>query len=114
MAELQTRERELDLSPLRVILSRIEETYHPLQVWLFGSRARGEARPNSYWDLFVVVPDETPEALFDVEVAWKVRKGSGAYADVIPWTVSEFKEDWDVVNSLPHEIARDGILLSER
>jgi uncharacterized protein len=110
----KNQRNEIDLSPLRVLLARIEETYHPLQVWLFGSRARGEHRPNSDWDLLVVVPDDVPDELFDPEISWQTQKGSGVYADVIPWPVSNFKEDWTVVNSLPHEIARDGVLVYER
>jgi hypothetical protein len=41
------RKQPLDLRPLRVLLAEIEETYRPLEVWLFGSRARGDARPDS-------------------------------------------------------------------
>jgi uncharacterized protein len=53
------RRQPINISQLRFLLARIEETYRPLQVWLFGSRARGDARPDSDWDLLVVVPDDT-------------------------------------------------------
>ena len=106
---------EIDISPLQTLLDRIKEAYHPLQVWLFGSRARGDNRPDSDWDLFVVVPDDAPARLFDPELSYQVQKDlQGVYADVIPWPVSNFREDWGVVNSLPHEIACDGVLLYER
>ena len=61
-----------------------------------------------------MVPDNTPDELFDPLLAWQVRKNSGVRADVIPWPVSEFQEDFGVVNTLPNEIARDGVLLYER
>jgi uncharacterized protein len=106
--------RELDLNPLRTLLERIKEAYNPLQVWLFGSRARGDNRPDSDLDLFVVVPDDAPAALFDPGLTYELQKDlRGVYADVIPWPVSNFREDWGVVNSLPHEISRDGVLLYE-
>jgi uncharacterized protein len=101
---------EIDISPLQTLLERIKETYQPLQVWLFGSRARVTARPDSDWDLFVVVPDNAPQHLFDPGLTYEIQKDlPGVYADVIPWPVSNFYEDWEVVNSLPHEISRDGV-----
>jgi predicted nucleotidyltransferase len=59
---------ELDLRPLQMLLTRIEEKYHAEQVWLFGGRARGDAGPSSDWDLFVVVPDQTDEHDLDPRV----------------------------------------------
>jgi predicted nucleotidyltransferase len=104
---------EIDISPLQVLLERIKTAYRPLQVWLFGSRARGDHKPESDWDLFVVVPDDAPEALFEPGLTYEIQKDLPIYADIIPWPVSNFLEDWSVVNSLPHEISRDGVLLYE-
>ena len=103
-----------NLDALRTLLARIKETYEPLQIWLFGSRARGNARPDSDWDLFVVVRDDAPDEVFQPRTAWSVLHDAGVCADIVPWPISEFKEDWGVVNSLPHEIARDGVLIYER
>jgi predicted nucleotidyltransferase len=47
----------LDIEPIRPILARVIDRWHPLQIWLFGSRARGEARPDSDWDLLAIVPN---------------------------------------------------------
>jgi predicted nucleotidyltransferase len=60
-APMDARGHRIDLSPLRTLLVRIEERYQPEQVWLFGSRARGDAEPGSDWDLLVVVPDSTAD-----------------------------------------------------
>ena len=35
--------REMDLGPLETLLARIREKFDPEQIWLFGSRARGDA-----------------------------------------------------------------------
>ncbi|AWN54201.1 nucleotidyltransferase domain-containing protein [Methylobacterium sp. 17Sr1-1] len=51
--------------PLRPLVSRIIRHADPLVIWLFGSRARGEARADSDWDLLVVLPDDVDEALLD-------------------------------------------------
>ena len=104
----------IDLSPLALLLSRIEAKYHPQQIWLFGSRARGDERRWSDWDLFVVVPDEVPESDFNPLVAWKLQRDSGVRADVIPCRVSEFRKDRGTVNTICYEVATDGVLLYER
>lgn len=104
----------IDLSPLTVLLSRIEEKYHPEQIWLFGSRARGDAKAWSDWDLFVVTPDAVPESDLNPLVAWRLRKDSGVYADVIPCRASDFREDLHTVNTICYEVAMDGVLLYER
>lgn len=101
----------LDLRPLEVLLARIDARLHPLQVWLFGSRARGDARPESDWDLFVVVPDDTDDDLFDPLVAWRLVRGSGVPADVIPCRNSDFLHACDTVNTLSHTIAQEGVLI---
>jgi predicted nucleotidyltransferase len=43
------------------LVRHVVEVMHPLQVWLFGSRAEGRARSTSDYDLLVVMPDGTPE-----------------------------------------------------
>jgi predicted nucleotidyltransferase len=104
----------VDLRPLGTLLARIEEKYHPEQVWLFGSRARGDARPTSDWDLFVVVPDDTLDVDLDPLVAWQLQRGSGVYADVIPCRAGEFREDRGIVNTLSYAVASEGLVIHER
>lgn len=105
---------DLNLDPLQTLLTRIQEAYHPLQVWLFGSRARGDSRPDSDWDLFVVVPDHTPEEELDLLRAWQLQVGSGVSADIIPCRVSEFHQASDTVNTLSYVVAQEGVLVYGR
>jgi predicted nucleotidyltransferase len=86
------RTADIDLSPLKTLLARIKERYQPAEVWLFGSRARGEAGPTSDWDLLVVVADDAQDADLDPLTAWQVQKGTGVYADVIPYRASDFRQ----------------------
>ncbi len=113
-APRDAREQTIDLRPLEVLLARIEEKYHPEQVWLFGSRARGDAQPTSDWDLFVVVPDDTDEGELDPMTAWRLQRGSGVPADVIPCSVSDFRNASDTVNTLSYVVASEGVLLRGR
>ena len=106
--------RSLDLRPIRTLLARIEAQYHPEQVWLFGSRARGDARPESDWDLFVVVPDDTRDEQLDLLFLWRLKRGSGVPADVIACRVSEFREPCDTVNTLSYAVATEGVRIDDR
>ena len=47
------------------LLACVVDAWDPLEIWLFGSRARGDAREHSDWDLLVIVPDDAPEQLLD-------------------------------------------------
>src|SRR5262245_28165558 len=97
-AGADARVSSFDLRPLQTLLTRIEEKYHPEQVWLFGSRARRDAEPESDWDLFVVVSDDADERDLDPRVAWRLQRGSGVYADVIPCRATDFQNARDTVN----------------
>lgn len=100
-----------DETPLRELLRRVTERWHPRQVWLFGSRARSTATAESDWDVFVVVPDELPDAEFDPIVGWRLQQGSEVYADVIACRASDFEEDATTPNTLAHDVMREGVRL---
>ena len=45
---------------IRDIVRRIVDTAQPERVILFGSQARGDARPNSDFDVLVIKPSDEP------------------------------------------------------
>lgn len=104
----------VDLAPIAGLMQRVVARWQPMQVWLFGSRARGDSAPSSDWDLFVIVPDETSEAELDPLVAWRVQSGSGVHADVILCREREFVEDASTPNTLAFDVSHEGVLLHER
>lgn len=93
------------------LLARIRDTYDPLAVLLYGSKARGESRPDSDWDLKIIVSDDAPEALFSPLLGWSVQDGAGVHADISCARISEFEADLSIANSAAREVLRDGILL---
>jgi predicted nucleotidyltransferase len=95
-------------------LRRIRFFYDPLQIWLFGSRARGTHRPGSDWDLLVVVDDAASDACLDPDVAWRLQRGSGVFADVIGCRHSDFRADLARPNTLAFDAAREGRLIHSR
>nr|WP_276602963.1 nucleotidyltransferase domain-containing protein [Nannocystis pusilla] len=111
---LDLRGDELDLTGVVPALERLVARWRPSQVWLFGSRARGEATAESDWDLLVVVPDATPDDDLDPLVGWQLRKESRVRADLIPCREGDFRADRDTPNTLAHEAAHRGVLIYER
>ena len=93
------------------IVERLVEAYQPERIYLFGSRARGDAGPDSDFDLLVVVPDEAPAECKRSRLAYDVLRGTGAAADVLVWTRGAFDARLHVVASLPATVMREGRLL---
>ena len=88
--------------------------WRPECIWLFGSRARGEAQSSSDWDVFAIIPDDVPEEQLDPLVSWRLREESRARADVFPCHLTDFEENRDTPNTMAYVVAREGILLYER
>ncbi len=61
-------------TPLERAIARVVQTMRPEAIYLFGSRARGDADADSDYDLLVIVPDDAPSA----RARWKRRRASRA------------------------------------
>lgn len=96
---------------LAEIVRRVVGAYAPERIYLFGSMARGEAGPDSDYDLMVIVPDDAPADRRDSDLAYRVLRGTGIAADVLVWTKSRFERRQHVVASLPATVLREGRLL---
>jgi len=96
---------------LAEIVRRLVSAYGPDQVILFGSRARGEAGPDSDYDLMVIVPDEADPERSRSRLAYQALRGTGTAADVLVSTRSEFARRAAVVASLPAQVLREGRVL---
>jgi len=110
---LDARGIPIDLRPVQPLLDRIVSSWRPREIWLFGSRARGTAVPDSDWDLLVVVPDELAPVGFDDPMAvWRVKQGTGVRADVLACRASEFDEDRGTHNTIAYDAAVEGVRVS--
>ena len=56
------------------LLNPVVAYFRPRRVILFGSRARGEAGPDSDIDLLVVVDDDTPAEKLTPEAGYEARR----------------------------------------
>ena len=54
---------------LAEIVRRLVEAYQPERIYLFGSMARGDAGPDSDYDLLVLVPDEATAVRHESDLA---------------------------------------------
>ena len=112
-AAKDARGAEVDVRPIGRLLDRIVEEFRPVEIRLFGSRARGSADVSSDWDLFVVVPDDL-EAVDDLFAGYRLRRELRIRADIILCPLAEFQEDRDTPNTLAYEAAHHGATIYER
>jgi predicted nucleotidyltransferase len=96
---------------LAEVVRRLTEAYQPQRIYLFGSKARGDAGPDSDYDLLLIVPDEVPPERRRSRLAYQALRGTGTAADVLVWRTSAFDRRLHVVASLPATVVREGILL---
>ena len=80
----------------------------PEQIWLFGSRARGDYRADSDWDLVVSIGEGASLDLLDPMTYWALPKVLGVQATIIPALSSDISDCWGVPNTLGFDLARDG------
>jgi predicted nucleotidyltransferase len=96
---------------LSEVVRRLVEAYRPERIYLFGSVARGDAGPDSDYDILVVVPDDAPPERLRSRLAYRALRGTGTAADIVVWPKSGFERRAHVISSLPATVTREGMLL---
>ena len=93
------------------IVRRLVEAFLPERIYLFGSKARGDAGPDSDYDLLVVVADDAPPERRRSRLAYERLWGTGLAADVLVWTRQAFESRLHLRASLPATVVREGALV---
>ena len=96
---------------LAEVVRLLVDAYRPERIYLFGSRARGEADPDSDYDLLLVVPDNAPSELTRSRLAYQRLWQTGTAADVLIWKHTPFESRLHLPASLPATVLREGKLL---
>lgn len=96
---------------LREIVRRLVAACQPESIYLFGSKARGEAGPDSDYDLLVVVPDDSAPERRRSRLAYEALRGTGTAADILVCTHAYFTRRAALKASLPGTVLREGRLL---
>ena len=92
---------------------RVVEEFDPLRVILFGSRARGDARPDSDVDLLVVFPHLDNPRQTAIQVA-EALGGFGIPKDVVVTTPDEIARRGHLIGTVLEPALREGKVLYER
>lgn len=95
------------------VVKRIVSAGSPLKIVLFGSRARGGARPDSDLDLFVVEESGVPRYERSPRY-YLALAGVFPSKDILVYTPAEVEEWAAVPNALPTVVLREGRVLYER
>jgi predicted nucleotidyltransferase len=101
-------------SVLAEIVRRLVAEFNPEEIILFGSRAWGQPRPDSDYDLFVVLAESADDALNRAVRAHHCLKGLGISKDVIVSTRERFDRFRRIRASLEADIHNRGVVLYGR
>lgn len=93
------------------IIDRLVDVFQPEQIYLFGSKARGDFKSDSDYDLLVIVKDDTPSEKKRSRLAYQALRGTRVAVDVLVWTKEAFNSRLHLAPSLPATVKREGKLL---
>jgi len=96
-----------------VIVRRIVETAQPDKIILFGSRARGDARPNSDFDVLVIKESSEPRYRRSVPL-YVALADVPAEVEVVVYTPEEIDEWRQVPQAFVTTAVREGTTIYER
>ena len=102
--------QEINDPILKDIVNRLVPAYKPMRVYLFGSQAKGTEKPDSDYDILIIVDEKARAEVKSASLAYKLLWGISVAVDVLVWTDQEFQKRSHLPNSLPAEIVREGRL----
>ena len=97
-----------------VLLGQVVEVFDPRRVILIGSRARGDHREDSDYDLVVVLDDEVPDEFLSARRRYEAHRGLAVSADIVPCREGVLKERGRAVGSFAHAVLTEGVVVYER
>ncbi|MCC7017586.1 MAG: nucleotidyltransferase domain-containing protein [Rhodospirillales bacterium] len=102
-----------EAAALTFLVGRLANALRPEAIFLFGSRAAAAARPDSDFDLLVVLPDDSPGPP-DYFSAYAPIAGSGLGVDVIPCRLADYVAERDQPGTIAFAAAHKGRILYTR
>lgn len=101
-----------EVSEIRALAERIAGEFKPEQIILFGSRATGNARPDSDLDLLVICDETVPkrEIKLAIRRLFPVQDFS---MDLFVLTPDEYERQKKVVSTVGRTAFREGVVCYE-
>jgi uncharacterized protein len=93
---------------LDALVARLVAALDPQMIWLFGSRARGDARPDSDFDLLVVAKAEGSFGSDDYELIDRPIRDTRIGCDLVPCSLEAFHAGMGLRTSFVAQIAEHG------
>jgi HEPN domain-containing protein len=92
------------------VVRRLVEAFDPVAIYLFGSRARGDAQADSDYDLMLVLADDNQRVRSRQEV-WQTARSRRIFVNPFLTRTGSFAWRRHEVGTLEYEIQVDGIRL---
>lgn len=96
------------------LLRSVVAYFNPRRVIVFGSRARGDAHPDSDIDLLVIVDDETPPEKLSWQALWEAREDYPGAVDIMACRSSTLSRRARTIGSFADTMLREGKVVYER
>jgi len=96
------------------LLDGVVRAFDPVEVYLFGSQARGDAHADSDIDLYVVLEDGRIDTLNRGQAIGEARRGVGEAVDIVLATRASHAKFKETPGAMARIIAREGIRLYAR
>ena len=100
-------------SVIESAVHRLKTGLNPVRIYLFGSRAGGNALPDSDYDIMTVVDHSDLPRYKRAQQARGMLSGLNASFDVIVLTMDEWNRQLRSGISLPNHILNEGRLIHE-
>jgi uncharacterized protein len=108
---METQAVALSDPKLAELVRRLVEAVHPERIYLFGSRARGDATKDSDYDVLLLFSQGEDSLRGLQREAYHALWGLGMPVDIVVMTCAFFERRRRALASLPATVEREGKLV---